>query len=73
MAVTASVLRQNIYTLLDKVLETGVPLEVSLRKRRLRIVPVKKTSRLANLKGCSRLKGDPEDIVHLDWSGEWKA
>jgi hypothetical protein len=73
MVVTASTLRQNVYAFLDKVLESGIPLEIERRKRRLRIVPVKKPSRLANLKGRTKLKGDPEDFVHLDWSGEWKA
>jgi antitoxin (DNA-binding transcriptional repressor) of toxin-antitoxin stability system len=73
MVVTTSALRQNIYSLLDEVLETGVPIEINRRKQRLRIVPVKKPSKLANLKGRTKLKGDPQDIVHLDWSDEWKA
>jgi hypothetical protein len=72
MVISASALRQNIYRSLDKVLETGVPLEVSRRNRRLRIVPVVKGSKLAGLKRRSVLTCDPEEIVHIDWSGEWK-
>jgi hypothetical protein len=39
MEITASDLRQNIYRLLDEVLETGVPLEVMRGRRLLRIMP----------------------------------
>ena len=38
MLVTASQLRQNLYQLLDQVLESGVPLEVERNGRRLRII-----------------------------------
>lgn len=37
MAITASQLRQDVYRLLDHVLETGVPLEIERGGRRLRI------------------------------------
>jgi len=37
---TASKLRQNIYRALDEVIETGVPLEIERKGKRLRIVPV---------------------------------
>lgn len=72
MAVTASSLRQNIYRLLDEVLETGVPLEIERRGRVLRIVPVEVSSKLARLKLRNCLRGDPEDLVHLDWSDTWQ-
>ncbi|TVP46650.1 MAG: type II toxin-antitoxin system Phd/YefM family antitoxin [Gemmatimonadales bacterium] len=66
-------LRANLYRLLDEVLETGVPIEIERDGRRLRIVPVESASRLAALAPePDYLPGDPEDIVHLDWSGEWR-
>ena len=69
---TASKLRENIYRILDRVLETGVPVEVERRGRRVRIVPVEPPSKLARLTQRDYLRGDPEAIVHLDWSGEWR-
>lgn len=72
MAISASVLRQNIYKTLDRILESGIPMEIERKNRRLRIVPLEKKSKLANLKKRNSIKGDPEAIVHIDWSGEWK-
>jgi hypothetical protein len=66
-------LRANLYRLLDEVLETGVPIEIDRDGRRLRIAPVEPVSRFAALAPePDYLPGDPEDIVHLDWSGEWR-
>ena len=39
MVISASQLRQNIYRLLDEVLESGEPIEIERNGRRLRIVP----------------------------------
>ncbi len=69
---TASQLRQNIYQVLDQALETGVPLEVERKGRRLRIVPEPPLDKLDKLKRRDCLTGDPEDIVHMDWSKEWR-
>jgi antitoxin (DNA-binding transcriptional repressor) of toxin-antitoxin stability system len=72
MVVTASELRQNIYRLLDEVLETGVPLEIERKGRRLRIVAEEPPSKLDRLvPHPDFLVGDPEDFVHIDWSHEW--
>ncbi len=68
---TASQLRQNIYQLLDQVLETGVPLEIERKGKTLRIVPEAPRSKLDNLKRRDCLIGDPDDIVEIDWSKEW--
>jgi len=69
---TASHLRQNIYQLLDQALETGIPLEIERKGRMLRIVPEPPHDKLDNLKRRDCLVGDPEDIVHMDWSREWR-
>jgi len=72
MVVTASELRQNVYKLLDEVLETGVPLEIERKGRRLRIIPSDAPSKLDRLvPHPGSIVGDPEDLVHIDWSGEW--
>lgn len=69
-----SALRADLYRLLDRVLATGEPLEVERRGERLRIVPARREGRLDRLRPAEGyLTGDPESIVHLDWSSEWRA
>jgi hypothetical protein len=70
---TASKLRENVYRILDEVLETGVPVEIERRGKILRIISTQSRSKLDNLKHHpGYLLGDPEDLVHLEWSGEWR-
>lgn len=73
MAITASELRQNIYRLLDEVVETGVPLEIERKGKRLRIVPADEPpSRLDRIRGNpDAIVGDPDDIIHMDWIKYW--
>ena len=71
MKVTASTLRQNIYSILDQALESGQPVEITRKGRRLRIVPEQKPSKLAQLKRRSCVVGDLDSLVHLDWTREW--
>ena len=70
---TASRLRENIYSILDGVLETGVPVEIVRNGRRLRIVADDSNppSKLARLKKRDVIVGDPDDLVHIEWSAEW--
>jgi hypothetical protein len=72
MTVTVSGLRQNIYRLLDQVIETGQPLAVKRGNRILKIVADKPASKLSRLSRHTCIRGNPEDLVHLDWSKEWK-
>ena len=72
MAIKTSFLRENIYRILDQVLETGIPVEIERRGKILRIAPAEPTSKLDNLKPRPYLLSDPEELVHLDWSDEWR-
>jgi hypothetical protein len=72
MPLNASTLRENIYRLLDSVLETGQPLEIERKGKLLRVIPVPGPSKIDNLVKHDCLRGDPESIVHLDWSREWR-
>jgi len=73
MAITASKLRTDVYRILDEVLDTGTPMEITRRGRTLRIVPGDPGDRLSRLATRPRyLRVDPEEIVHLDWSAEWR-
>ena len=71
MKVTASELRQNVYSILDDTLETGVPVEILRKGRVLRIVPDQKPSKLARLKKRPCVVGDLDSIVHMNWLKEW--
>lgn len=72
MDITASKLRSNVYRLLDQVLESGQPLRIRRKGKVLLVVPeepVSKTGRLTHRHDY--IVGDPEELVSLDWSGEW--
>jgi len=68
---TASKLRENIYGILDQVLETGTPVEVLRKGKVLKIVPETTAPKLARLKKRKAYKGDPDDILAMDWLKEW--
>lgn len=72
---TATQLRQDIYQLLDQVIETGKPVEIIRNGRKLKIVldeepkPEAEFSRLALMKERPGvLLCDPDEIVSIDWS-----
>jgi hypothetical protein len=71
MRVTPSKLRENIYGILDQVLETGNPVEVIRKGKVLKIVPEAKPDKLSKLKKRKYIVGDSDDIVHMDWLSEW--
>jgi hypothetical protein len=72
MPLRASALRENIYRILDEILETGVPVDIERKGKLLRIAAVEPRSKLANLTPRDLIVGDPEDLVHIDWSEEWR-
>ncbi|MEE9165509.1 MAG: type II toxin-antitoxin system Phd/YefM family antitoxin [Nitrospinota bacterium] len=71
-SITPSKLRENIYRILDKILETGNSIEIKRHGRRLKIEPVDSVNKLDNLIDRPYLKCKADQIVHLDWSKEWK-
>ena len=71
MKITASRLRENIYSILDQALDTGASVEVVRKRRTLRIVPDQKPSKLARLKKRPCVVGELDSIVHMDWTKEW--
>jgi antitoxin (DNA-binding transcriptional repressor) of toxin-antitoxin stability system len=73
MRVTASALRQDIYRILDRVLETGEVVEIERKGKLLRIVPPPARRRVDLLPKRDAIVGDPMDLVHVDWSEEWSG
>lgn len=75
MPLTASKLRENIYKILDQILETGVPVEIERGGKTLKIIPAESSrkSKLDNLvEHPGFLLCDPEELVHVDWSEYWQ-
>ena len=69
--ITPTELRKNIYQILDKVLETGIPVEIIRNGKLLKIIAPEHINKLDNL--ISRpdtIIGDPEDLVDIHWQYE---
>ncbi len=71
--ITPTELRKDIYHILDKVLETGIPVEIIRNGKLLKIIAPQHINKLDNL--ISRpdtIIGDPEDLVDIHWQDEVK-
>jgi hypothetical protein len=73
MKTNATKLRKNLYRILDGVIETGIPVEVERKGKTVKIIIEEKKSKLDNLEAHNVINGNPMDIVHIDWSDEWKG
>ncbi|MDC7218929.1 MAG: type II toxin-antitoxin system Phd/YefM family antitoxin [Spirochaetales bacterium] len=71
MKTTATNLRANLYSYLDKVLESGESLEIERKGQRILIMPEIPPSKLRRLKTRDTLLVNPEEIIHMDWSAQW--
>lgn len=69
--VTPTELRSNIFKLLDEVISSGVPIEINKGGKLLRIVPVEKANKLANLSPKQDvIVGNPDDLADVSWEKE---
>jgi hypothetical protein len=58
---------------LDQVIRTGIPLEIDRKGVLLKIVPEARSEKLRSIRTRNVIQGDPEDLVDLEWNGEWKT
>jgi prevent-host-death family protein len=73
MAMSATELRGNLYRILDRVLETGEPVEIERNGRVIRLVPDVRVFHFDQLVPHPEyILGDPDSIIHCDWSDEWR-
>jgi hypothetical protein len=75
MNVRATQLRKDLYRTLDAVIETGEPVEIERKGHRLKIVLAdpQPAGTLATLPVYpDYIVGDPEELVHIDWSEHWR-
>lgn len=64
---------ESIFKILDQVLETGVPATVVLKGKHLLISPSQARAKLDLLEEHPNIiSGDPDELVHVGWSSEWK-
>jgi hypothetical protein len=71
---SVSALRADLYRLLDRVLETGRPLLVQRRGERLKILRADSSSRLSLVRPTpGYIRGEPDTLLGLDWSEEWRG
>lgn len=68
-----SELRAQIYGIFDKVISTGIPIEIERRGTIVRIVPENRPSKLERIRELDCLLGDPEDLLKISWESEWRG
>jgi len=72
MVVTPSKLRENLYNLLDSVIEKGELLEISRKGKLLRIVPEQRPSRLDKIVAKNITTASDDELINTSWESEWK-
>ena len=72
MPIKATRLRQNLYHILDDVLDTGVPVEIERNGKVLKIVSEEPLSKWERLERHEVMVESPESLVEIDWSDEWR-
>jgi hypothetical protein len=74
MHISLTQLRGNLYQCIDELIATGEPIEIERKGTRIKImlaenvqIPKKKKF----VKHQNVCAGDPEDLIHIDWTSEW--
>jgi len=70
MKVSATELRQNLYRIIDSVLETGEAVEIARKGGTVRIVPDRRGSIWDRLEVHDVIRGEIEGPWHDIWDGE---
>jgi len=68
---TLTTLRDRLFEVADRVLETGVPVAIERRGKTLLLAPQAPTPRLARLKQRKLIKGAPGSLVDVK-AGKWR-
>lgn len=71
MIYSPTALRKTLYTVLDTVLETGVPVVIERNGKYLKIIPETPVSRLDRLVPHPCVKGDSSDLPDMHWDTLW--
>lgn len=68
--ISLTALRNNLFKIVDQVIQTGNPVLLERKGQKLKIVLEEKKSKLDNLKPHNCVTGDPDDLVQVK-VGEW--
>ncbi|MFZ0134431.1 MAG: type II toxin-antitoxin system Phd/YefM family antitoxin [Desulfobacterales bacterium] len=68
--ITLTALRNQLFKIVDRVIETGIPVQIERKGHKLLIVLEEKKSKFDNLKKRSCIVGDPNELIDLK-VGEW--
>ena len=69
--ITATMLRRNIFKLLDEVLITGTPLEIKKGNQKLKIIALNEHDKLQNLTSRPHtINGHPDELIDICWEKE---
>ena len=71
MKTTATDLRTHLFSWLDKIIYSGESLEIERKGVILKIQRIDETPRLSRLEKRPTLAVKPEELLDMDWSGEW--
>lgn len=73
MPISPSALRSDLYNILDQILETGEPVAITRKGRRLLITIDEPRSRLDRLAPRADLiVGDPSDLADMGFADTWQ-
>ena len=73
MFLTPSKLREDIYNILDHVIETGEPVIIDRKGSQVTLLPKKKDPLEVLFPKKDLVVGDSDDLVHMEWSlDEWE-
>ena len=73
MRLTPSQLRQDIYRILDLVIEENETVEIFRKGKKIRLVLERPQSKASRLKKHDYSDEDPEFFTHMDWTSEWRG
>jgi len=73
MIYTATTLRKSIYSVLDSVLDSGIPAIIIRNGKRLKIVPEEPVGRLNRLVPHNIVQGNSEDLADIHWDEAWEG
>lgn len=68
--ISLTALRNNLFKVIDQVIQTGNPVIVERKGHRLKIVLEEEKSKLDNLKPHDCIVGNPDDLVQMKVA-EW--
>ncbi|WP_316353730.1 hypothetical protein [Candidatus Trichorickettsia mobilis] len=73
MVTTVTNLRQKIFGEIDKVIETGQPIEIERNGHKLKIILESKKSKLSSLvKRNNVINCSTKELIYNNWAKEWK-